>query len=132
MLSDFSLLDQKPSDFSLKNPKLSDFGLSDPKSSDFIFSDSQPSKFIFSNSLAPLICIMARFQSTGLPSDARVAYIIPVNQAHGNYTAVVNPIGTEERRVVNRKLVLHTPTLGSEPDAYHANVHCATVSTLMF
>ena len=43
---------------------------------------------------------------------------------------MVNPIGTEERRVVNRKLVLHTPTLGSEPDAYHANVHCATVSTL--
>ena len=30
----------------------------------------------------------------------------------------------------NRKLVFPTPTLGSEPDLYHANVHYATVSAL--
>ena len=30
----------------------------------------------------------------------------------------------------NRKLVFPTPTLGSEPDSYHANVHYATVSAL--
>ena len=43
---------------------------------------------------------------------------------------MVNPIDTEDFRVGNHKLVLPTHTLSSEPDAYYANVHYATVSTL--
>ena len=128
--SNFSLSDQKSPNLSRLNPKSSDFSLSDPKLSDFFFSDYQPSKFIFSNSLDPPICTMARSQSTSLLADARAASLVPDNQSYGTSTAAVNPINTEECRVRNRKLVLPTHTLSSKPDAYHTNVHYATVSTL--
>ena len=71
---------------------------------------------------------MARSLSTDLPANACDASPVPVYQAHGTSTAVVNPIDNDECRVGNHKLVFSAPTLGSEPDDYIANVSYATFS----
>ena len=73
---------------------------------------------------------MAFYRSTHLLADNSATSIVLVNQAHGTSTAVVNPINTEEGRVDNCKLMFPTPTLGSKPDSYCANIHYNTVSTL--
>ena len=69
-------------------------------------------------------------QSTDLLADSHSNSLVPLNQDPGNSTAVVNTIDNEELGMGDRKLVFHTPTLGSETDDYHVNVNSTTVLTL--